>query len=431
MIRRYATPLARIWSEEARIRRWLLVEATVAEVEERLGIVPEGTSAGLKGLKLDLGRIAEIEKVVGHDIIAFLLAIKEKKRRNVDFVHYGLTSYDLVDTALSMALQESGQIILKSLKELASVLKRKAKAYQDQPIMGRTHGMFAEPTLLGLKFLSFYEETKRNIQRLRLAIEEISYGKISGAVGTYSQLSPKVERMVLRRLGLKPEPVSTQIIPRDRHSFFLSALALIAAGLERIGLEVRLLSRSEVGEFQEPFGKGQRGSSAMPHKKNPILSERISGLARVIRGYLTCALENISLWHERDISHSSVERIILPDATVLSHYMVNLTIRILKGLVVDKKRIEENLKNGFEVYFSQRLMLSLITKGKDKDWIYQKIQSLSFEAMKRRVSLKELVVGDPDLKGDLTEKEIERIFSLKELLKNTDTIYTRSLNSSP
>jgi adenylosuccinate lyase len=431
MIKRYSTPLSEIWTEAARIKRWLLIEAIVAEVEERLGIVPKGTKDGLKGMKISPERIVEIEKEVGHDIIAFLLAIKEKKKRYADFVHYGLTSYDLVDTSLSLALKESGNLILKSLKELAQILRRQAIRYRRQPIMGRTHGMFAEPTLLGLKFLSFYEETRRNIKRLKLAIDEISYGKVSGAVGTYSQLLPKVERMVLKRLGLRPEPVSTQIIPRDRHGFFLSTLTLIAAGLERITLEIRLLSRSDVGELREPFGRKQRGSSAMPHKKNPILSERINGLARVIRGYLITALENISLWHERDISHSSAERIIFPDATILCHYMINLTIRIIKGLKVERDRIDENLKRSNEIYFSQRLMLALIKKGMDKDWIYEKIQNLSFKALEKKRGLRYLVERDEDLATIFSKVEIDQIFSFQELLRNTDIIYKRSLDSSP
>ncbi|RKX71348.1 adenylosuccinate lyase [candidate division WOR-3 bacterium] len=431
MIPRYLTELAEIWTEEAKIKRWLLIEAELAKVEEKLGIIPKGVSRGVRDLKIRPERIAEIERETGHDIIAFLSAVKEKIGRRADYIHFGITSYDLVDTGLSLALREAGILIRKELKTLARILREKAKRYQNLPIMGRTHGMFAEPTQLGLKFLSFYEETRRNIERLDQAIEAISYGKISGAVGTYSQLPPKVERLVLRRLKLKPEPVSSQIVPRDRHAQLLSTLALIGAGLERIGLEIRLLSRSEVGELEEPFGKKQRGSSAMPHKRNPILSERITGLARLLRSYLISALENIALWHERDISHSSVERIILPDATILCHYLIRLTIKVVKGLRINEARIGENLKRAYGIFFSQRLMLTLIKKGRDKDWVYRKIQSLSFSALAGKRDLRSVVEEDKEMAGILTKEELDRIFSFTELLKNTKTIYRRVLNPTP
>ncbi|HIE05715.1 MAG TPA: adenylosuccinate lyase [bacterium (Candidatus Stahlbacteria)] len=430
MIKRYSTDLSKIWSEESKVERWLEIEAVVAEVEETLGIVPRGTSRGLRRLEIDPDRIAEIEKDIGHDIIAFLLAIKEKIGKRADYIHYGLTSYDLVDTGLSLTLKEVGLVIKEELNRFIKVLKEQIRRYKKLPIMGRTHGVFAEPTLLGLKFLSWLKETERNRTRLGFAIDQISYGKISGAVGTYSQLPPRVEKMVMKRLGLKPEPVSTQVIPRDRHAFFLSTLALISAGLERIALEIRLLSRSEVGELQEPFGRRQRGSSSMPHKQNPILCERICGLARVIRGNLTAAIENISLWHERDISNSSVERIILPDSTILCHYLLQIMIKVIKGIRVNEERIAENIRKACGIYFSQKILLKLVTKGVDKDWVYKKIQQLSFKAVGKGKDLREIVENDREITKILTKRELTAIFSFRTLLKNTDQIYKRALNPS-
>lgn len=422
--------MSKIWSEESKVERWLEIEAVVAEVEETLGIVPRGTSRGLRRLEIDPDRIAEIEKDIGHDIIAFLLAIKEKIGKRADYIHYGLTSYDLVDTGLSLTLKEVGLVIKEELNRFIKVLKEQIRRYKKLPIMGRTHGVFAEPTLLGLKFLSWLKETERNRTRLGFAIDQISYGKISGAVGTYSQLPPRVEKMVMKRLGLKPEPVSTQVIPRDRHAFFLSTLALISAGLERIALEIRLLSRSEVGELQEPFGRRQRGSSSMPHKQNPILCERICGLARVIRGNLTAAIENISLWHERDISNSSVERIILPDSTILCHYLLQIMIKVIKGIRVNEERIAENIRKACGIYFSQKILLKLVTKGVDKDWVYKKIQQLSFKAVGKGKDLREIVENDREITKILTKRELTAIFSFRTLLKNTDQIYKRALNPS-
>jgi adenylosuccinate lyase len=422
MIERYTTKeLGRIWSDENKYRQWLLVETAVARVQEKLGIIPKGLARKLPSVKIRPRDVDRMEEKVKHDVIAFLELVRGQLGREGKYLHFGMTSYDLVDTALTLMLKESGLVILGSLTELRRITRKIAVRHKFTPMMGRTHGMHAQPITFGFKVLSWYEEILRNVERLETAIEVMSYGKISGAVGIYANISPRVEGMVLRNLGLKTEPVSTQVIPRDRHAQFLSALALIASCYERIATEIRNLQRSEIGEVAEPFAKGQKGSSAMPHKKNPINCERLTGLARVVRGYLTPSLESIALWHERDISNSSLERITLPDATILVHYMTRILIEILDNLEVYPKKMRENLKKSRGVYFSQTLLMKLVEKGIEAKKAYEMVQAMSFKAIETDRELESIAASV------LTPKERREVFDLKRLFKEVPAIFKRVL----
>jgi adenylosuccinate lyase len=420
--------MSSVWSEEARFNYLLEVELAVLEVlieKKKVPLSKTQFEKIKKKAKFNIQRIKEIEKQTNHDLIAFLKNLEENIGPFARYIHKGLTSSDVLDTALALQLRDGIAILEKDLNSYLNALKKQAKRYKKLPIMGRTHGIHAEPITLGLKFLSFYSEGLRNLNRLRRAKQEVGYIKISGAVGSYSQLSPDVEKAVARKLKLKIEPVSTQIIPRDRIAYLMSVFALIAAGLERLALEIRHLQRTEVSEVFEPFGRKQKGSSAMPHKRNPILCERICGLARMLRGYLIPAVENISLWHERDISHSSVERIILADSFILLDYMLNLMTKIVDGLEVNKEAIQNNLWLKKGLFASQRLMLMLIDKGLSRSQAYDLIQKLALKAYKEKLDFRELVLKDKNIKKYLCDEEIDSAFDLNSYLKHVNSIFHR------
>lgn len=420
MIERYQTKeMARIFNDEYKLKKWLFVERIVAGIEEKSGVIPRGLSSKLAKIKVKPERVRTIEKVTNHDVIAFLEAAREKLDKRVGkWLHFGLTSYDLVDTAFVLMLLEAIDVLLGDVKKLLTVLKRLSLKYKKTPQMGRTHGVFAQPITFGYKVASWYEEIKRAYQRLILARKEMSFGKLSGAVGTYTMLSPALEKRVMRKLGLKPEPVSTQVLPRDRFALLLAIIALYACALERIATEIRNLSRTEIGEVLEPFTRGQKGSSAMPHKKNPITCERISGLVRILRSYLIPAYENITLWHERDITNSSVERVIFPDAFHLAHYLTLKTRWVLENLNVYPKRMMENIEASYGVYASQNLMNKLVQHGMSRGEAYNTVQRLSFKTVAAKENLKKTVLKDKKVCQYLNEKEIAKIFDLKWFLRN-------------
>lgn len=430
MIERYSLPeMCTLWSEEARFNYLLKVELAVLEAMlelRKVALNRKEFEQIKRKAKFSLERIKELEKECGHDVIAFLKNLEENIGPLSKYLHKGLTSSDVLDTALALQLRDGIQILEEDLNLLLKALKKKAKRYKSLAMMGRTHGIHAQPITLGLKFLSFYSEGLRNLERLRRARSEVSFLKISGAVGTYLELTAQIEKKVARLLGLKVEPISTQIVPRDRLAYLFSILAIIASSLERLAVEIRHLQRTEVNEVLEPFGRRQKGSSAMPHKRNPILSERISGLARLFRGYLIPALENISLWHERDISHSSVERIILPDGFILLDYMLNLLSRVVEGLEVNESAIAHNLWLRKGLFASGKLMLSLIDKGLTRSQAYDLIQKIALKAYREEGSeFKELILNDKEVRKYLTRQEIEKTFDLKAYLKNINLIFKR------
>jgi adenylosuccinate lyase len=429
MIERYTNPeMGAVWTEGNKYRRWLDVEIAVCEAWARLGKIP---TPALKRIKAKAGfevkRIEEIEKVVKHDIIAFLSSVAEKVGKDSRFIHLGLTSYDVVDTALSMLLLESLDLVRRRLVELKKVLKKEALKHKKTICMGRTHGIHAEPVTFGFKLLVWYEEIKRHLGRLDRAIDVISVGRISGSVGTYIHLDPRVEVSALKKLGLRPAPVSTQVLQRDRHAEVMSVLALIATTLEKISIEIRHLQRSEVLELEEPFTKGQKGSSSMPHKKNPVRCERISGLARIVRGNLQIALENIPLWHERDISHSSAERVIFPDSFILTDFMLTEAIDIIKNWKVRPDNMKRNIQATRGLIFSQRVLLALTQKGLLRDDAYPLVQKNSLKAWDENLDFKALILTDPDIRKCLNAEEIEACFSLKPYLEKIDYIFERVL----
>jgi len=419
MIKRYeSAEITRVFSEENKYKKWLLVEQKVARVLESERIIPTGLSKKLSGVKVEPERVREIEARTNHDVIAFLEAVREKLGNEARWLHFGMTSYDLVDTAGSLLFLDAIELIRNEIERLLSVISELKKKYHNTPQMGRTHGVFAQPITFGYKLASWAEEVKRSLMRLGVAREEISYGKLSGAVGSYTMFSPKIEAIVMKELGLKPEPVSTQVIPRDRIAHLVSCLVIYGCGIERIATEIRNLCRSEVAEVAESFLKGQKGSSAMPHKKNPITCERICGLVRVLRGYLIPAYENINLWHERDITNSSAERIILPDAFHIVHYITKKMLWILKNLNVYPQRMQENIKGSLSLYASQNLMNNLIRKGMAQAEAYDLVQSLSFQAVKEKKDLKEIVLNNKTVAKYLKNEEIAKIFDLKWFLRN-------------
>jgi adenylosuccinate lyase len=419
MIDRYRTKeIAAIFDEEFKFDRWLFVERIVAEVEEQVGIIPKGLSKKLKKIRVSPERIARIEKTTNHDVIAFLQAAREKLGSVGSWMHFGLTSYDLVDTAFILSIRDALDVILRITRRIMTVLKKLSVKYRNTPQMGRTHGMHAQPITFGYKVASWYEETKRACERLEIAKKEMSYGKLSGAVGTYTMLSPAIERKVMKKLKLRHEPVSTQVLPRDRFAFLVAMLALHASAMERIATEIRNLSRTEIGEVLEPFTKGQKGSSAMPHKKNPITCERISGLARIVRSMLIPSYENICLWHERDITNSSAERIIVPDIFHLVHYMNKKTLWVLENFTVYPARMLENIKKSYGVYASQNLMNKLVAQGMDRTTAYTLVQGLSFKAVHDQRDLHDCAADDPRVRKFLSKRELARVFDLKWFLRN-------------
>jgi len=423
-----------IWSEENKLKKWVLVEKVVIEV-----LAEENFVKGLsKEIALEISeklnkvdyrwlveKVKEYDKLFRHDVIAFITALEEYIGENGRFIHFGLTSSDIIDTANALLLKEISLVILRKLEELKKVLVEKAYLFKDLKQIGRTHGVFAEPITFGFKILNWLWELERNIERFKRAMEEISYGKLSGTVGTYPVLPPKIEEKVMKKLGLKPEKVSTQIVPRDRYAFYLSVLSLIGSFIERVALEIRLLQRSEVQEVFEPFAYGkQRGSSAMPHKRNPILSERLCGMARILRGYLLTSLENIALWHERDISHSSTERLILPDATSLVVYMLDILKRIVEKIEVNEEKMKENIRNARDLYYSQIVLLSLIEKGVSRLMAYKWVQECAFGVGKKYKNLKEAVLCHSKIRDYLSDSEIESLFSYNHL-RNIGEIFRR------
>ncbi len=425
MIERYSRKqCAELWTNEAKYRIWLDVELAACEAYAQAGKIPQSALGNiLAHASFDAHRVDEIELVVKHDVIALLTAVKEKIGDDARFIHMGLTSSDVLDTAFAVQLVRAGRLILDDIDALLKVLKEKALQYKSLPMIGRTHGIHAEPITFGLKFVSWYEETKRNRSRFDRALENVRFGKIKGAVGTYGNIDPSIERYVCGKLGLQVDPYSTQVIARDRHAEYFAALAILAAGIERIALEVRHLQRTEVREAEEYFTKGQKGSSAMPHKRNPILSENLTGLSRVVRSYLTAALEDIPLWHERDISHSSVERIIAPDATTLVDFMLNRVTWLVGNLVVHEDRMQANLDITRGLYDSEKVMLALIDKGMAREDAYALIQKAAFAAFDSGRDFVDLLLQEEQVKKLLSKQDLQGMLDLNAHFKYIDYIY--------
>ena len=427
MISRYTRPaMGRIWTDDNKYATWLRVELASTEALAECHQVPAEAAQAIRAkARYDPKRIAALEARVRHDVIAFTMAVSEHLGPEARWLHYGLTSYDIVDTALALLLREASAILLDDLDELARVLKRRALEFKNTVMVGRTHGVHAEPTTFGLKLANWYAEIERDRKRLAAADEEIAVGKISGAVGTFAHLGPEVEERILKKLGLKPAPISTQIIQRDRHAYYQATLAVIAATLEKIALEIRLLQRTEVREVEEFFGGEQRGSSAMPHKRNPVTAEQLCGLARVIRANAQAALENVALWHERDISHSSVERIILPDSTILLDYMLAKTTALIDTLAVYPDRMRANLEMTRGLVFSGQLLLDLAAKGISRDDAYQWVQEDSMRSWDTGEDFKRIVLADKRIAERMSPTEIETSFDLARQLRHVDAIFRR------
>ncbi len=428
MIPRYTKPeMAAIWSDENKFKKMLDVEIFAAEAMSELGRIPEKAVETIKKkVKINVERVNEIELTVKHDVISFLTAVVETTGPEGRFLHLGMTSSDVLDTATGAQLKQAVELLIDETKKLAVIISKLAKEYKRTPVMGRTHGIHAEPMTFGFKAASWYCEIMRTLDRLNFALETVSYGKISGAVGTMAHLDPKVEEYVCKKMGLKPETVSTQIIPRDRHSIYFSVLAHLGSALERIATEIRHLQKTEVAEAEEPFTKGQKGSSAMPHKRNPIISENICGLARLLRGYAATAMENIALWHERDISHSSTERIMLPDASIISHYMLIRMQTLLSGLNVYPENMQANMDKTKDVIFSGALLLSLVDKGMSREDAYAVVQAAAFDVRDNKISLEETCLKSRDIKKYLSAEEIKRACDVKSQFKNIDYIFKRT-----
>ncbi len=427
MIPRYSRPeMERLWEPESKFRKWLDVELAVCEAWAEVGEIPADSLKVIKEKAgFDVRRIDEIEKTVKHDVIAFLTSVGESVGPESRFIHKGLTSSDVVDTALSLIMKEAADVIARDIKELMEILKAQAFNYKDTPCMGRSHGVHAEPMTFGLKFALWYEDAKRSLERMQRAKKVISIGKVSGAVGTFSNIPPQIEEKVCEKLGLTPEPVATQVIQRDRHAEYVTTLSLVAALVEKVAVEIRHLQRTEVLEAEEPFTVGQKGSSAMPHKRNPVGCENLTGLARVVRSNAIAALENIALWHERDISHSSVERIIIPDSTLLVDYMLVRLKNILKDLHVYPERMRENIEKSYGLHNSQRVLLALVEKGLSREDAYAIVQRNAMESWHKRASFMGLLLKDPETQKYLTEPEIEKIFELSYYLRNVDYVFRR------
>jgi adenylosuccinate lyase len=425
MIERYSLPeIASIWSEENKFSIWLKIEIYASEANNKLGIVPASALRKIRSkARFDVKKINAIEAVVKHDVIAFLTNVGSYVGPDSRFIHYGMTSSDVLDTALSVQMKEAGELILKELLRLRSLLAKKARKYKYLPMVGRTHGVHAEAITLGLKFALWYDETNRNIERLKTAVKAVSVGKISGAVGTYEHLNPFVERYVCKKLGLKPANVSTQIIQRDIHAEYLSTLAIIASSLEKFSTEIRHQQKTEVLELEEPFTKGQKGSSAMPHKKNPVICERIAGLSRIIRGNSIAALENINLWHERDISHSSVERMILPDSTMTLYYMLVKMNEVIDGLIVNKSNIERNINRTHGLIYSQRALLKLIECGLTREQAYKAVQDNAMWSWKTGQDFRDLLENDKAISSRIKKSDLDAIFDPGKVFKNVDYIF--------
>ena len=430
MISRYSRKqLVQIWSEENKYKIWLDVEIAAAEAMEKYKIIPKGVSSRVrKKGRIKVKRIHDIEAKVKHDVIAFLTSITEQAGIKARYLHLGMTSSDILDTSLNIQLVQSGNVLLKDIDKILSVLKRRAKKYKLTPCIGRSHGIHAEPLTFGLKLASFYEEFKRNKKRLKDAIDNVSTCAISGAVGTFANINPKIEVYVAKKLKLKPEPISTQIIPRDRHAHYFSILGIIAGSVERVATEIRHLQRSEVNELQEYFSKYQKGSSSMPHKKNPILSENLTGLARMVRSYVIPALENIALWHERDISHSSVERNIGPDANITLDFALIRLASILDKMIIFPKRMMKNLNITKGLVFSQEMMLELTKTGISREKAYKILQLHTKESYAKNIDLINLIKKDKFITNKISLKKIDSIFKYSKHFKNVNYIFKRVFN---
>jgi len=427
MIARYTHPeMGRIWSDQHRYETWLQVELAAADAMAAAGVVPKDAAGELRvKARFDIARIDEIEKVTQHDVIAFTTAVAEHAGPAARWLHFGLTSSDVIDTAQALQMVEACDVIVRNIEELRRAIQARAQEHRLTPMIGRTHGVHAEPMTFGLKLALWFAELTRNLERVRRARETVRVGKMSGAVGTFAHLDPSIEADVCRRLGLEAAAISSQVIQRDRHAELLSALAITAASLEKFALEIRGLQKTEIGEVEEPFAKGQKGSSAMPHKRNPIGCEQIVGLARLLRGNATAALENVALWHERDISHSSVERVILPDSFIALDHMLRRFARIVTGMVVYPDRMRENLERSRGVIFSGQVLLELARRGVSREQAYECVQRNAMRSFDEKRPFKDLLLADKDVAGVLSPAEIEKAFDLNEQLRNVDALFAR------
>ena len=427
MIPRYTHPeMGRIWSEQRRYETWLQVELAASHAMADAGIVPTEAAKELETkASFDIARIEEIEKTTQHDVIAFTTAVAERVGPAARWLHFGLTSSDVVDTAQAIQMREACDVILVDLEALSQAIASRAHEHRVTPMIGRTHGVHAEPMTFGLKLALWFAEIDRDIERVRRARATVSVGKVSGAVGTFAHLDPSIEAAVCRRLGLEAAPISSQVIQRDRHAELLTTLAIVAASLEKFALEIRGLQKTEIGEVEEPFAKGQKGSSAMPHKRNPIGCEQIVGLARLIRGNAMAALENVALWHERDISHSSVERVILPDSFIALDHMLRRFTRIVSGLMVYPERMRENLERSRGVIFSGQVLLELARRGVSREQAYEWVQRNAMRSFQEQEDFKALLSSDSDVRNVLSEADIEKAFDLREQLRNVNAIFDR------
>jgi adenylosuccinate lyase len=423
--------MGRIWSDQRRYETWLLVETAAADAMAAAGIVPPEAAREIRERGgFDIARIEEIERTTQHDVIAFTTAVAEKVGPSARWLHFGMTSSDVIDTAQALQMREACDVLLTDLDALADAIRDRALEHRRTPMIGRTHGVHAEPMTFGLKLALWHAEVARDVERVRRARAVVSVGKLSGAVGTFAHLPPSIEADVCRHLGLEPAPVASQVIQRDRHAELLAAIAITGASLEKFALEIRGLQKTEIGEVEEPFGKGQKGSSAMPHKRNPIGSEQIVGLARLLRGNCHAAFENIALWHERDISHSSVERVILPDSFIALDHMLRRMTRIVRGMVVDAGRMRENLNRSRGVVFSGTVLLELAKKGVSREEAYAWVQRNAMRSFDEQRDFKALLLADPDITGVLSADEIERAFDLDEQLRHIDQIFDRVFHTT-
>ena len=419
-----------IWSEQRRYETWLEVELAAADTMAEAGIIPADAARELRaGAAFDIARIEEIEKTTQHDVIAFTTAVAEQAGPAARWLHFGLTSSDVVDTAQAIQMRDAVDLLVKQVAAAMNAVRTRAEEHRRTAMIGRTHGVHAEPMTLGVKLALWYAELQRGLDRLLRAREVISVGKISGAVGTFAHLDPSIEARVCEKLGLEPAPVSSQVIQRDRHAELLCVLAIVAASLEKFALEIRGLQKTEIGEVEEPFGKGQKGSSAMPHKRNPVGCEQITGLARLVRANAMAALENVALWHERDISHSSVERVILPDSFIALDHMLRRFTRIVAGMVVYPERMMENLQRSRGVVFSGTVLLELARRGISREQAYEWVQRNAMKSFHTRADFKSLLLADQDVRNVLTSAEIEKAFDLDDQLRNVDAIFGRVFGS--
>jgi adenylosuccinate lyase len=419
--------MSRIWEDERKFQRWLDVELAVCDALASRGMIPKEAAATIRRkARFDVGRVREIEKTVQHDVIAFLTSVAENVGSDARYIHLGLTSNDIVDTALALQMAEAADLLIRGLEGLVAAIEKRAFEHKDTVMVGRTHGIHAEPTTFGLVLALWYAEVRRTIDRLSAAKRHAAVGKLSGAVGTFAHLDPDVEAAALGSLGLDPVSIASQIIQRDRHAEYLAAIALAGTSIERFAVQIRHLQRTEVGEVEEPFGAGQKGSSAMPHKKNPIISEQMSGQARLLRGYLGAALENIPLWHERDISHSSAERIILPDATILLDYMIHRFTRVVSGMVVHADRMRRNLESGGGMIYSGTVLLELAKKGVSREEAYGWVQAAAMQAQAGRGAFQDLLGKDRNVARHLSADDLARCFDLRHHLRHVDDLFRRT-----